>query len=91
MSKKTIFELRQEFIEAEHELDVLHIYGDHIVIVFPYSMIDIDRKKQELKEYIQTNFQKVLNVDVFTQYIVIWHDHELLDQRHIRCKRPTYE
>lgn len=88
MLKKSIFELREEFIDAEHELDVLHIYGDHIVIVLPYSMTDIDRRKQELKDYIQNNFVKVLNVDVFTQYIVIWHDHELLDQRHIRQRRP---
>ena len=88
MLKKSIFELREEFIDAEHELDVLHIYGDHIVIVLPYSMTDIDRRKQELKDYIQNNFVKILNVDVFTQYIVIWHDHELLDQRHIRQRRP---
>jgi len=83
--------LREEFIEAEHTLDVLHIYGDHIVIVLPYSMTDIEKRKHELKQYIQNNFQKVLNVDVFTQYIVIWHDHELLDQRHIRSKRTVYE
>jgi len=81
--------LREEFIEAEHKLDVLHIYGDHIVIVLPYSMTDVERRKKELKTYIQDNFQKVLNVDLFTQYIVIWHDHELIDQRHMRRKRPV--
>lgn len=89
MHKKTIFELREEFIDAEHKLDVLHIYGDHIVIMFNYSLTDIDRKKQELKTYIQENFEKILNVDIFTQYMIIWHDHYILDQRHIRSKR-TY-
>jgi uncharacterized protein YqhQ len=89
MTKKSIYELREEFIRAEHQLEVLHIYGDHIVIVLPYNMTNIEAKKLQLKEHIQNAFTGILNVDLFTQYIVVWHDHELLCQSHLRIKRPS--
>lgn len=88
MSKKSIHDLREEFILAEHQLEVLHIYGDHIVIVLPYNMTDVESKKMQIKDHIQNNFEGILNVDVFTQYMVIWHNHEIVIHSQLRIKRP---
>ena len=83
VKKKTLHKLRKEVLDAQECFDKLFLYGDHIVIVLPYTLKKIDDKKSALKQYIQTSFEKVLNVDLFTQYLVIWHDFELLSQEHI--------
>ncbi len=86
--KKTIYELRDQLIDAEVHFEVLHVYGDHIVIVLAYNLLNADRKKRELKEYIEKTFVAVLHVDVFTQYMVIWHDYEIVSPQHTKKKRP---
>lgn len=86
--KKTIYQLRDELIDAEPHFEVLHIYGDHVVVVLMYSLTHIERKKQELKEYIERTFNAILHVDIFTQYIVIWHDFEIVAPEHTKIKRP---
>ena len=86
--KRSIYELREELIDAEQYFEVLHVYGDHIVIVLAYNLINAERKKRELKEYIEKTFVAVLHVDVFTQYIVIWHDYEIMAPEHTKKKRP---
>lgn len=88
MKKKSIYELREELIDAEAQFEILHLYGDHAVVVLSYTLLNPDKKKQELKEYIEKTFTAILHVDVFTQYIVIWHDFALLAPEHTKIKRP---
>lgn len=89
MKKKTIYQLRQELIDAEEHFDVLHFYGDHIVIILPCTMLDVVEKKQKLKQYIETTFEKVVNINTFvhTDHIVIWHDFEIIPEYQRRMKR----
>lgn len=86
--KKSISELRDELINAESHFEVLHIYGDHIVVVLSYTVLNTEKKKRELKEYIEKSFVAIFHVDVFTQYIVIWHDYVILSPEHMKKKRP---
>jgi hypothetical protein len=86
--KKSIHELRDQLADAEEHFEVLHMYGDHIVIVLAYTIPNADKKMRELKEYIEKTFAAILHVDVFTQYVVIWHDYHILSPEHMKKKRP---
>lgn len=89
MHKKSIYNLREELIRAEKYFDVLHIYGDHAVLVLKQDVDDLNEKKQALKEHIETRFKAILHVDVFTQYIVVWHEFDIIAQEHMKRKRPN--
>ena len=88
MKKKSIYELREELIDAESQFEILHVYGDHAVIILSYAVLNPNKKKQELTEYIEKTFAAILHVDVFTQYLVIWHEFAILAPEHRKIKRP---
>lgn len=89
MAKRSIYELREELLKAEKYFEVLHIYGDHAVLVLQQDMDNIDDKKKALKAHIESRFTAILHVDVFTQYVVVWHEYEIVPPEQARRKRPS--
>lgn len=80
-TKKTISQLRQEIIDAKDHFNKIYLYSDHIVLVLPYIK-NIEDVKYRLKRYIERSFDQVINVDLLTQYLVVWHYTALFDDHH---------
>lgn len=89
--KKTIDHLRDEILLAHRFFRSVSIEPDHIVCTIDYSAEGFDNKKQELKKYILANFQKVLHVDLFSDYFVIWHYSHLVSEQHLGNKRTHFD
>ena len=87
--KRTIHQLRDEILLAHRFFRSVHIESDHIVCVIDYIVQNHVEKKQKLKKYIQSTFDKVLHVDVFSDYFVVWHHPKTVEQEH-RLKRRVY-
>jgi hypothetical protein len=87
--KKTLHQLRDEILLAHRFFKTVNIEIDHIMCVLDYSVGDLAIKKHKLKQYIQNNFDKVLQVDVFSDYFVIWHYSKAVDEEH-RTRKKVY-
>lgn len=88
MKPKNIYDLREELIDAEKLCDVLHLYPDHAVIVFSPLIENLSHKKNQLKKYIEDNFNEIHHVDIFSNYVVVWHNHLKLDINHVKVNYP---
>lgn len=87
--KKTIHQLRDEILLAHRFFRSVLIESDHIVCIIDYSVQNHVEKKHKLKKYIQSTFDRVLQVDVFSDYFVVWHHPKTVEQEH-RIKRRAY-
>lgn len=82
LDKKSVSELRDQILIAHRYFNRVCVEVDHIVCVFSYDIQNLDYKKIRLKDYIMHNFNRVLTVDVFSDYMVIWHDSVAVRQDH---------
>jgi hypothetical protein len=87
--KKTVHQLRDEILLAHRFFRNVSIECDHIVCTIDYSIKGFDENKQKLKKYIQTTFDKVLHVDLFSDYFVVWHHPNTVEKEH-RITKKVY-
>lgn len=85
--KKTVYHLRDEILLAHRFFRKVNIEADFIQCSIDYSVENIDSKKLKLKSYIQNTFDNILQVDMFSDYFVIWHHPRVIDKQH-QTKRP---
>jgi hypothetical protein len=81
-SKKTIYELREQMLDAQNQFRMLRFEDDHIVCMFAYNSkfeSHLTQKKERLKSYIMCEFENILNVDIFADYFVVWHSFTHID------------
>lgn len=83
-NKKTITVLRDELIQAAtlSHFRVLHLNVDNAIISLSYSVKNHETTTNRLKTHIQKNYEKILVVDVFQDYMVVWHDHVPVEKKH---------